>query len=56
MNKNNQNQSHDSEDKKSEDLAKNTKDGKGKTMTTNQGVKVNDTNNSLKAVSAEQPY
>ena len=37
------------ENKKSKDLASNTKDGKGKTMTTNQGVKVNDTNNSLKS-------
>ncbi|WP_026915813.1 catalase [Christiangramia portivictoriae] len=36
-------------DKKSQDLSKNTKNAEGKTMTTNQGVKVNDTNNSLKA-------
>ncbi|MDT0687751.1 catalase [Autumnicola psychrophila] len=35
--------------KKIEDLKKNTSDPKGKTMTTNQGLKVNDTNNSLKA-------
>lgn len=35
--------------KKSEDMAKNTSNAEGKTMTTNQGVKVNDTNNSLKA-------
>jgi len=34
---------------KEEDLKKNTEDGKDKVMTTNQGVKVNDTNNSLKA-------
>lgn len=34
---------------KSKDLKANTKDASGKTMTTNQGVKVNDTNNSLKA-------
>jgi catalase len=35
--------------KKIEDLKKNTSNPKGKTMTTNQGLKVNDTNNSLKA-------
>lgn len=35
--------------KKSEDMAKNTSTAEGKTMTTNQGLKVNDTNNSLKA-------
>ncbi|WP_424495310.1 catalase [Salinimicrobium sp. GXAS 041] len=35
--------------KKIEDLKKNTSDPKGKKMTTNQGLKVNDTNNSLKA-------
>ena len=34
---------------KSEDLAKNTSDAHGKTMTTNLGLKINDTNNSLKA-------
>ncbi|HEA29188.1 MAG TPA: catalase [Leeuwenhoekiella sp.] len=34
---------------KQEDLAKNTSSGKDKTMTTNQGLKVNDTNNSLKS-------
>ncbi|WP_121666578.1 catalase [Mesonia aquimarina] len=33
---------------KSDDLQKNIEEGKDKTMTTNQGVKVNDTNNSLK--------
>ncbi|WP_298247371.1 catalase [uncultured Christiangramia sp.] len=36
-------------DKKSQDLTRDTKNAEGKTMTTNQGVKVNDTNNSLKA-------
>jgi len=36
-------------DKKSQDLSRDTKNAEGKTMTTNQGVKVNDTNNSLKA-------
>ncbi|MDT0677536.1 catalase [Autumnicola musiva] len=35
--------------KKVEDLKKNISDPKGKKMTTNQGLKVNDTNNSLKA-------
>ncbi|MFO8146650.1 MAG: catalase [Gillisia sp.] len=35
--------------KKQEDMAKNTSNPEGKTLTTNQGVKVNDTNNSLKA-------
>lgn len=35
--------------KKSEDLQKNTRNSKGKPMTTNQGQKVNDANNSLKA-------
>lgn len=39
----------DAEDKKSKDLAKNTKDGKDKIMTTNQGLKINDDSNSLKA-------
>ena len=34
---------------KQEDLKRNTKDADGKAMTTNQGQKVNDTNNSLKA-------
>ena len=34
---------------KQEDLKRNTKDANGKAMTTNQGQKVNDTNNSLKA-------
>ncbi|UZR98494.1 catalase [Chondrinema litorale] len=34
---------------KQEDLNKNLSDPEGKKMTTNQGVKVNDTNNSLKA-------
>lgn len=34
---------------KQEDLKSNTKDAEGKAMTTNQGQKVNDTNNSLKA-------
>ncbi len=34
---------------KQEDLKRNTKDAEGKAMTTNQGQKVNDTNNSLKA-------
>ena len=34
---------------KQEDLKRNTKDADGKSMTTNQGQKVNDTNNSLKA-------
>ncbi len=34
---------------KTEDLKKNISDPEGKKMTTNQGVKVNDTNNSLKA-------
>ncbi|MCB7479702.1 catalase [Christiangramia sediminis] len=35
--------------KKADDLQKNISDAEGKTMTTNQGLKVNDTNNSLKA-------
>lgn len=35
--------------KKIEDLSPNTEEGKGKTMTSNQGIKINDTNNSLKA-------
>lgn len=35
--------------KKQEDLAKNTKEVKDTQLTTNQGLKVNDTNNSLKA-------
>jgi len=34
---------------KQKDMQQNTSDAEGKTMTTNQGVKVNDTNNSLKA-------
>ncbi|MGA8853876.1 MAG: catalase, partial [Christiangramia sp.] len=34
---------------KKEDMQKNISETEGKTMTTNQGVKVNDTNNSLKA-------
>lgn len=35
--------------KKSEDMAKNTSNPEGKKMTTNQGLKINDDNNSLKA-------
>ncbi len=35
--------------KKIKDLSHNMTDGKGKPLTTNQGVKVNDTNNSLKS-------
>ncbi|MCM4157332.1 catalase [Gramella sp. AN32] len=37
------------ESKKIQDLEKNISTAEGKTMTTNQGLKVNDTNNSLKA-------
>ncbi len=44
-----ENSEKDIKDLKSQDLAKNTNDAKGKTMTTNQGIKVNDTNDSLKA-------
>lgn len=44
-----ENTEKDSNDPKSQDLAKNISDAKGKTLTTNQGLKVNDTNNSLKA-------
>lgn len=40
---------HEGSNAKAEDLSKNTKDAQGKPLTTNQGVKVNDTNNSLKA-------
>jgi len=39
----------DSETKKTSDLKKSQKDPSGKPLTTNQGLKVNDTNNSLKA-------
>ncbi len=39
----------DTDSKKIQDLESNFKDGKNKTMTTNQGLKVNDTNNSLKS-------
>ena len=39
----------DSETKKISDLKKSQKDPSGKPLTTNQGLKVNDTNNSLKA-------
>lgn len=35
--------------KKIQDLAKDTKDGSGQFLTTNQGLKINDDNNSLKA-------
>ncbi|WP_047544933.1 catalase [Psychroserpens sp. Hel_I_66] len=38
-----------SKDQKSKDLKQFEKDAEGKVMTTNQGLKVNDTNNSLKA-------
>ncbi|TYC10751.1 catalase [Bizionia gelidisalsuginis] len=38
-----------SQNKKTEDLKQFEKDAKNKVMTTNQGLKVNDTNNSLKA-------
>ncbi|MCP9200501.1 catalase [Gramella sp. GC03-9] len=41
--------SNEKKDAKEKDLEKNTSNAEGKTMTTNQGVKVNDTNNSLKA-------
>ncbi|TQD39411.1 catalase [Haloflavibacter putidus] len=40
---------NDNSTSKSEDLQKNKEDGKDQSMTTNQGLKVNDTNNSLKA-------
>ncbi|MUP45621.1 catalase [Gramella sp. BOM4] len=41
--------SNEKKDAKEKDLEKNTSNAEGRTMTTNQGVKVNDTNNSLKA-------
>ena len=41
--------SNEKKDAKEKDLKKNISNAEGKTMTTNQGVKVNDTNNSLKA-------
>lgn len=48
MNDSNHHQNKNSTSK-SKDLKQNLEQGKDKTMTTNQGVKVNDTNNSLKA-------
>ena len=42
-------QQYENSTSKSKDLEPNLEQGKDKTMTTNQGVKVNDTNNSLKA-------
>jgi catalase len=39
----------DKDNAKDKDLKKNLSDAEGQTMTTNQGLKVNDTNNSLKA-------
>jgi catalase len=43
------NAGYGAEDPKSDDLAKNTEDSAGEFLTTNQGVRVNDNQNSLKA-------
>ena len=43
------------ENKKTESLQQNTEDSTGQFLTTNQGLKINDDQNSLKPVNVAQP-